>query len=168
MNAFGSSTLRQAFTAAGMGAALMLSASVGHTQAQPGPFGALDGSWFGVGTISFVDGSTGEIRCKATYHTDDSGFALQSTLICASDRYKFDLASDMTSQGSRLSGDWSERVRNSTGKLTGAAGGGQIKEIVAAPAFTAAILLVTKGNKQSLSIQSPPGEIRGIAVSMVR
>ena len=106
MKRFGSSLFAQAIRAAGVGAALMLSVSVGH--AQSGPFAGFNGAWTGNGTVALSDGTTERIRCKADYRVNGTGLGLKQTLKCASDSYKFDLTSDVTSEGDRISGNWSE------------------------------------------------------------
>jgi hypothetical protein len=150
--------------AAGVGAALLLSVSAGH--AQSGPFAGFDGTWSGSGTVSLSDGSSERIRCRATYKVE-GGSALQQTLRCASDSYKFDLSSNVTSQGNQVSGSWSEASRGVFGNLNGRAGGGQIDVFVEAAGFAANITLTTRGNKQSVSISSK-GEIRGVEINMTR
>ena len=55
MKLFGSSLLGQALAAAGVGAALMLSATQGYAQAG-GPFAGFDGNWSGTGTVLSVQG----------------------------------------------------------------------------------------------------------------
>src|SRR6202035_4324193 len=96
----------QAIKAAGVGAALLLSVQASH--AQSGPFAGFDGSWAGNGTVSLSDGTTERIRCKADYKVNGSGLGLKQSLHCASDSYTFDLSRDVTSQGDRISGNWSE------------------------------------------------------------
>ena len=51
---------------------------------------------------------------------------LKQTLRCASDSYKFDLSSDVTSHGDHITGNWSETNRNISGSLLGTAGSGKI------------------------------------------
>src|SRR3981081_3236739 len=102
----------QAVKAAGVGAALLLSVSTGHA------------------TVALSDGTTERIRCKADYEVNGSGLGLKQNLHCASDSYKFDLSSDVTSQGDRISGNWSEASRNIFGNMQGTAGGGQIEVFV--------------------------------------
>ena len=97
--------LGQAIKAASVGTALMLSVSAGY--AQSGPFAGFAGVWSGSGTVTLSDGATEHIRCKADYKVDGSGLGLKQNLHCASDSYKFDLSSDVTSQGDRISGNWS-------------------------------------------------------------
>ncbi len=148
------------------GVALILLSTAAHAQA--GPFSSFSGAWSGSGTVSLSDGSTERIRCKASYKVDGSGTGLQQTLRCASDSYKFDLSSDVTSsQTGALSGTWSEASRNIFGELRGRAGAGQIEVFVEAAGFAANLTVTTRGNKQSVSINSK-GEIRGVSITLVR
>jgi hypothetical protein len=165
MKLFGSSLFGQAIKAAGVGAVLMLSMSAGH--AQSGPFAGFSGAWSGNGTVALSDGTTERIRCKADYKVDGSGLGLRQTLRCASDSYKFDLSSDVTSQGDRISGIWSEASRNINGNLQGTAGGGEIQVFVEAAGFAANLTLRTTGNRQTVQISSK-GEIRGVNITMVK
>lgn len=166
MKLFGSSLFGQAITAAGVGAALMLSVSAGQAQSS-GPFAGFDGAWTGAGTVSLSDGTTERIRCKASYKVNGTGMGLKQKLDCASDSYKFDLTSDVTSNGERISGNWSEASRNIFGNLQGTAGGGQIEVFVEANGFAANLTLRTNGSKQTVEISSK-GEIRGVNITMVK
>ncbi|PZA09693.1 hypothetical protein DNX69_22615 [Rhodopseudomonas palustris] len=154
-----------ALKAAGLGAAMMLSASA--AVADSGPFAGFEGSWSGSGTVALSDGTKERIRCKATYRVGSGGNQLTQTLRCASDSYKFDLSADVASSGDRISGNWSEASRNVNGSLQGKAGGGHIEVFVEAAGFAASISLTTRGNKQSVAISSK-GEIRGVNISMTR
>src|ERR1700686_3050095 len=165
MKRIGSSLYGQAIKAAGVGAALLLSVSMGH--AQSGPFAGFDGAWSGNGTVSLSDGSTEHIRCKADYKVNGTGLGLKQSLHCASDSYKFDLTSDVTSQGDRISGNWSEASRNIFGNLQGTAGGGRIDVFVEASGFAANLTLTTIGNKQVVQISSK-GEIRGVNITITK
>ena len=165
MKQFGSRLFGQAVRAAGVGAVLMLSATAGH--AQSGPFAGFSGTWSGSGTVALSDGTTEHIRCKADYKVDGSGTGLKQNLRCASDSYKFDLSSDVTSNGDRISGNWSERSRNIFGNLQGTAGGGQIEVFVEAAGFAANLTLRTTGTKQTVQISSK-GEIRGVNITMTK
>jgi hypothetical protein len=165
MKLFGSSLFGQAIKAAGVGAVLML--SVTASNAQSGPFTGFSGAWSGNGTVALSDGTTERIRCKADYLVDGSGLGLKQTLRCASDSYKFDLTSDVRSQGDRISGSWSEASRNVFGNLQGTAGGGRIEVFVEANGFAASLTLQTNGNKQTVQINSK-GEIRGVNITMVK
>jgi hypothetical protein len=166
MKSFGFGISAQMIKAASAGAALLLSVSTGH--AQSGPFTSFNGAWSGTGIVSLSDGSTERIRCKAHYKVDGSGKGLQQTLRCASDSYRFDLNSDVTSsQSGTVSGRWSEASRNIYGDLRGHASDGQIDVFVEAAGFAANLVVTTRGNKQSVSINSK-GEIRGVSITLVK
>ena len=165
MKLFGSSLFGQAIKAAGVGAVLMLSMTASN--AQSGPFNGFNGAWSGNGTVALSDGTTERIRCKADYVVDGSGLGLKQTLKCASDSYKFDLTSDVRSQGDRISGSWSEASRNVFGNLQGTAGGGRIEVFVEANGFAANLTLQTTGNRQTVQISSK-GDIRSVTITMVK
>ena len=74
MNLFASSHFGRAVTAAGVGAALLLSVSAGHRPVG-GPFAGFDGSWSGNGTVTLSNGTTEHIRCKADYKVAASAWA---------------------------------------------------------------------------------------------
>src|SRR4029078_3597355 len=76
-----------------------------------GTFAGLAGNWSGTGTIFVADGASERIRCRATYTVGPDGSTLQQNLRCASDSYKFELATDIRSSGSSVSGNWSETSR---------------------------------------------------------
>jgi hypothetical protein len=165
MKRLGSGLIGQAVKAGAVIAALVLSTSAG--QAQSRPFAGFDGAWSGNGTVSLSDGSTERLRCRAEYKIDNTGLALKQTLKCASDSYKFDLNSSVTSQGGRISGEWNESNRNIFGSLQGTAGSGKIDVLVEAPGFTAKLSLRANGNKQTVQISSK-GDIRGVSITMVK
>src|SRR5258708_32497754 len=141
--------------------------SVTASQAQSGPFAGFSGAWSGNGTVALSAGTTERIRCKADYKANGTGLGLKQSLHCASDSYKFDLSSDVTSQGDRISGNWSEASRNIFGNLQGTAGGGQIDVFVEASGFAANLKLRTNGNKHTLHISSQR-QIQGITHHMVK
>jgi hypothetical protein len=165
MKLFGSTLFGQTIMAAVVGGALMVSTSASHAQSHP--FAGFDGAWSGNGTVSLSDGSSERIRCRAEYKVDGTGMALKQTLRCASDSYKFDLSSDVKSEGDRVSGNWTETNRNIIGNLQGTAGGGKIDVAVEAIGFSATLSLRTTGNKQTVQISSK-GDIRGVNITMVK
>jgi hypothetical protein len=165
MKRLGSGLIGQTIKAGAVVAALALSTSAGHAQSRP--FAGFDGAWSGNGTVSLSDGSNERLRCRALYQIDGSGLVLKQTLRCASDSYKFDLTSDVTSHGDHITGNWTETNRNISGSLLGTAGNGKIDVTVDSPGFTASLTLRTTGNKQTVQINSK-GDIRGVSITMVK
>ncbi len=82
----------------------MTSISGTTSHAESGAFAGMAGNWSGGGTITLDDGSSERIRCRATYAVRADGNGLNQTLTCASDSYKFNLASDVIARGAALSG----------------------------------------------------------------
>jgi len=137
------------------------------SHAQSGPFAGLAGNWSGTGTVTLDDGSTERIRCRASYAVGNGGTGLNQTLTCASDSYKFNLTTNVTAQGSALSGTWSETSRNINGLIQGRGGNGNFEVVATAPAFSANIALTTRGNKQSVVIKAE-SQFKGASISLSR
>ncbi|HEY8338210.1 MAG TPA: hypothetical protein VIQ05_30825 [Tardiphaga sp.] len=153
--------------AAMAGLAIALTVLASPAGAQSAPFAGLSGVWSGSGTISLSDGSKERLRCRATYRGAGGDNTLQQSLRCASDSYKFELSSDVVSEGGRVSGSWAEASRGLSGTLQGRVGRGVIAVAVDAPGFSANLTLTTTGNRQSVSIVSQ-GDIRNVSIAMVR
>ena len=153
-----------------LASAALLAASLFTTAAiaaPPAPFAALTGSWSGSGTISFKDGHSEALRCRAD-EAGGRGDTLQLTLRCASDSYKFELSSDATSSGGEISGTWREVTRNAGGDLTGHASGERIDIAARSQNFAANIALTTRGNRQVVSISAAGTEISDVTLSLSR
>lgn len=140
--------------------------SPSHAQAG-GPFAGMAGVWSGTGTVTLDDGSTERIRCRATYAVGAGGNGLQQTLLCASDSYKFNLSSNVTAQGSAITGTWSEASRNINGNIEGRSSPGTVQVLASAPGFAANISVTTHGNKQSVVIKAE-SQFKGASISLTR
>ncbi len=135
--------------------------------AQSGPFAGMAGNWSGRGTVTLDDGSTERIRCRAIYAVGAGGTGLNQSLTCASDSYKFNLASNVVAQGGALSGTWSESSRGISGNLEGRGANGNFQVLASSPGFNANISLTTRGNKQSVVIKSDSA-FRGASIALSR
>jgi hypothetical protein len=140
------------------------STSVSYAQ---GVFTGLAGNWSGGGTVTLDDGSTERIRCRATYAVGAGGNGLNQSLTCASDSYRFILASNVISEGGALFGTWSESSRGVAGTLQGRASPGNFQVLASTAGFNANISLRTTGNKQSVVIRAD-SLFRGATISLSR
>jgi hypothetical protein len=130
----------------------------GITQAQAaGPFSGIAGSWAGGGSIAIGNGANERIRCLADYRVGDAGAAATLQIRCASDSYKFELQGNVRYQNGQVLGDWSETTRGAAGRVAGTIRGNQIDVRVEGPTFAALLSLITRGDKQSISIKAPSG-----------
>jgi hypothetical protein len=145
-----------------------LAAGAALAQSASKPFAGMAGVWSGKGSIALADGGKEAIRCRATYAVRGDGHALQQTLRCASDSYKFELSSNVEANGGKLSGTWSEATRNINGEVQGTTSGGRFQVVVSAGNFTADLVLTTRGNSQSVVIRSEGSEFRQATINLVR
>lgn len=152
------------------GAILALLLLVGPGQAQNStPFNALAGAWSGQGTID-LSNAREPIKCRASYDVLSDRKNLQLNIRCASDSYNFDLRASATYAGGSISGSWSEATRNAAGTISGKADGDRFQVVATGPAFTAELTLVTRGNKQSVTIKSHDKDVsvKGVSITLQR
>lgn len=146
----------------------LLAVTAGTPNAAENPFARFTGNWSGSGTITVQDGARERIRCRGSYRASETGSGLSMSLRCASDSYKFELASDITYDGGNISGSWNETSRQVFGTLAGRMTATHIQATASAVGFNATLSLATRGNSQSVSIKSPGSEISEVAVSLAR
>ena len=128
----------------------------------------LAGYWTGAGIISMKNGTHERIRCRGSYAISEAGDALNQSLLCASDSYKFNVKSNVSEAADGvLSGSWAETTRSANGQLSGRVAGSHIVANVQGVGFTAAISIVTHGRSQSVAITPSGGtDVVGVTVSM--
>ena len=122
-----------------------------------------------VGVIKKSNGTSERIRCRSSYeHAGAVGLELR--LRCASDSYNFDLSANVTYEGGMFMGTWMETSRNVTGTIQGRSigGGRQIQAVAQSAALSASLSVNTRGNSQSVVIQSPGSEVSEVAVTLER
>src|SRR5258705_2800658 len=119
------------------------------SHAQQGPFAGLIGSWSGAGFIKLANGQRERLRCRANYNVGEKGTRLVQSLRCASDSYRFDVNSNIVSEGGTLSGSWSKTSRNTAGSMSGRVTGGQIPARNDGARISAPLTLSTPGDPQS-------------------
>lgn len=126
--------------------------------AATGPFSGFDGRWSGTGKVRTKE-KTERIRCNANYRVaDSSGHQAKLELTCESDTYDFDLVGNFQADESeRISGRWTERSRNIGGTVLGQARGDRIQILVESSAFAAKLVMLTRGSRQSVRIDSHGG-----------
>lgn len=126
-------------------------------QTVSGPFAGFDGRWSGTGKIRVknAEKDTNErIRCTATYRPRGSA-NIDLQLGCRSDSYNFDLTGQFEADDSgQVSGRWTEHSRNVGGTAIGTARGGTLRLHVESSAFAANLTLTTRGQRQTVSLDS--------------
>jgi hypothetical protein len=132
-----------------------------------GPFAKMAGSWSGGGSLTMANGVQERLRCRARYNVGGSGSELRLNLRCASESYNFDLGGDVESQGSAITGSWTETTRNASGTVSGRVNGDRIQVAARGDSFSASLSLVTHGNRQSVSIRPQGGtEVSAVSITL--
>jgi len=131
-----------------------------------GPFAKMAGSWSGGGSLTTANGTQERLRCRAHYNVGGGGSELRLNLRCASESYNFDLGSEVAARGSAISGSWTETSRNASGTLSGRANGDHIEVAARGDSFSAGLSLVTRGNRQSVSIRPQGTEISAVSITL--
>jgi hypothetical protein len=151
--------------------ALWACAGLRQAQADAGPFADLNGRWSGTGIIRQQGGKTERIRCNANYRLlGSTQHDVNAHLSCSSDSYHFDLDSEFhADESNRISGRWSERSRNTGGTGIGYVRGSRIQIHIETSAFAATLQMVTRGRRQSVTINSQGGgEIAKVSLTLHR
>ena len=156
----------------GCSAALLLVVALAAppARAASGPFADFKGAWSGAGKVR-TESKTERIRCDAKYRvSDSSGHAVNLQLTCKSDSYSFDMVGDFQANASgTISGRWTERTRGIGGTVVGQGRGDYIQILVESSAFAAKLVMVTRGSRQSVSIDSHGGgQVVKAAISLHR
>jgi len=147
----------------------LLSLPFGAAVAAPvSPFVAMAGTWSGSGVLSTSDGQQERLRCRAAYDVDGAGDQLRLNLTCASESFKFDLASEVEYSGGAIRGSWTEASRGASGTLAGRAAGDHVEAAARGDSFSANLSLTTRGGRQSVSIQPQGGSITSVSLALNR
>jgi hypothetical protein len=149
--------------------ALAQRATVGAASSES-PFSQLAGSWSGSGTVDLSNNRHEPLKCRASYDVLEEQNKLQLNIRCASDSYNFDLRGSATYSAGAISGNWSEATRNAAGTLSGTVEGAGFQVVARGPTFIANLNLVTRGDKQSVTIKSQDGqaEVQGATINLQR
>jgi hypothetical protein len=153
--------------AMGLAAAIVLSAPMPAALAGS-PFERFVGVWTGGGQMVGSNGHRESMRCRAEYSEAKGGAALNQSIVCASESFKFDITSYSEASGDSLQGTWKEASRDVSGHMSGRISEGQFVGEFSAPAFSAGISLTANGRTQTVSIQPRGGDISEVHIELKR
>lgn len=136
-----------------------------QSQAADGPFKGMAGNWSGPGNIT-VSGARERLRCRAHYRVSNSGSTVDLSIRCASDSYKFDLQGGINYTNGAVTGNWSESAHGAAGTISGTMSGSVIRVSATGPYFSALLSMATRGNSQSITLNSPGSQISSVTISL--
>jgi hypothetical protein len=116
------------------------------------PFAAMAGNWTGGGSIELTGDIKENLRCRATYNHGAANNSLALNIRCASDNYKFELASNVVERGGRLSGTWSEAAYKVSGNISGRMVGNNIAAVAQGDSFNADLSVTTTANRMMVTM----------------
>jgi hypothetical protein len=128
------------------------------------PFAAMAGSWSGGGSIELTGDIKENLRCRASYNYGANNNSLALNIRCASDNYKFELASNVVERNGRISGTWSEAAYKVSGNISGRLSGNHIAAVAQGNSFNADLAVTTTANRMSVTMT--PKATYVIAVKM--
>jgi hypothetical protein len=131
-------------------------------------FDSVAGSWSGGGSMKPANGPSERVRCKVDYIVKNAGQSLKMNVRCASDAYKMDLSANIDQNGTVLSGNWFESQYRQGGKVSGQNVNGLIEAKVESDTITAFLTVHTKGNHQTLVMDSPGAWVSHVLIDLVR
>jgi hypothetical protein len=116
------------------------------------PFAAMAGNWTGGGSIELTGDIKENLRCRANYNHGAANNSLALNIRCASDNYKFELASNVVERGGRISGTWSEAAYKVKGNISGRVVGNNIAAVAQGDSFNADLAVTTTANRMMVTM----------------
>lgn len=145
-----------------------LPAAAQPAQAASKPFDAMAGAWSGTGVITLGSGDKERIRCRAAYEVDGGGDHVQQDLRCASDSFKFEMLNELYHDKGIVTGRWDEKTRHTGGTINGRVTAGRIEALAETGGFAAFFTMITRGDQQSVKIESKSPDISDVTITMRR
>ena len=131
------------------------------------PFGTLQGTWSGNGSVQFEGGQSERLRCNAYYTNSGGGDVLGLAIRCASASNKIEIRGRLTYSGGNVSGTWEERTFNASGTATGHASDSRVSLRLAGTVPGAMNVTVSR-SRQSVTISTQGSGIRAVRIGLSR
>jgi hypothetical protein len=131
-------------------------------------FAGMAGTWSGGGSISLTNDINERLRCRAhhTFHAGNNSLVLN--IRCASDNYKFELASNVVERRGRISGKWSEATYKASGTISGRVAGNHIVAVAQSDSLTTDLSVTTNGNRQTIIITPERTYVIKVQITLAR
>jgi hypothetical protein len=116
-------------------------------------FERLAGAWVGVGSAAVEGARPERIRCRADYRPSGPS-QLRLRLRCASDSFNLDIESEITREGDRIVGSWSEAGAGVSGEVRGAVGADGMRAVVTGLGLSGQLSMMLRGDVQAISLST--------------
>jgi hypothetical protein len=145
------------------GAALIVAGVAGAAAAQlkTVKLEEFSGYWSGVGTVTWTNGTTEQLKCVATYRPGAE--QVRQNLRCASQGYSISASVDLKIAGEAVTGTWEEKTYSANGAITGKVSEKGFVLSIVGPTFSADMIVDHTTCKQAIDIDP-----KGIDVAKIR
>ena len=131
------------------------------------PFSQLAGNWHGGGQVKYNDGSNEHVSCRGTYSQKSGGSELSLSIRCQSPSNKIDMKSDISYDGGRLSGHWSERNFGLEGDVDGSSGANRFSVRISGQ-LQGSMTVSVNGSSHSVSISTNGPGFKAVSIAFSR
>jgi hypothetical protein len=128
---------------------VMLAIGLGHA-ASANPYVKLSGYWSGGGKVTPLKGNAEKVSCRATYKVE--GAAVTQTVRCEGVEHKFAATFNLTYEGGKISGSWSEALYAASGGVSGTASGNSIRARLSGQKFAGRMSINVSGSRHTINI----------------
>ncbi len=128
------------------------------------PFSQLAGSWHGGGSVRYNDGSNEHVTCRGTYSQKSGGTELTLAIRCQSPTRQIDIKSNISDEGGRLSGHWSERNFGLEGDVDGSSVANRFTVRISGQ-LQGSMTVSVNGASQSVSISTGGAGFKSVSIS---
>jgi hypothetical protein len=104
---------------------------------------------------------------RATNTVSFDKINLTQSLICASDSYRFDIRTNVYTDGQAVRGTWQEATPDVSGNFSGDMRDGAINGAVTAPGFSATVSITT-GDREQATIVPQGSDIKKVDIALTR
>jgi hypothetical protein len=141
-------------------AALVLTLAV-SAQIKTVKLDEFSGYWSGVGTVTWTNGTTEQLKCVATYRPGPE--QVRQNLRCASQGYSISASVELKIIGEAVTGTWEEKTYSANGAITGKVNEKGFVLSIVGPTFSADMTVDHTTCKQAIDIDP-----KGIDVAKIK
>lgn len=129
----------------------------------------LNGNWRGSGTVTPIGGQPERILCRISYAKTRGGHGVRQNIRCAGTDYRIEASANVTCNGSRISGVWTENIASNTGRISGQLAGQRLRASFSGPNFKGrlSVSFANRGRHSVTISQFDPAKGRHVPVAQI-
>lgn len=132
------------------------------------PMEAVIGRWTGEGRLGFSEGKFENVKCRVTYLRTEQAGQLKQNIRCASPAGNIEVLSQLQQNGTAITGNWTETVRNMAGELTGQVTPTGFRVEIKGADLSANMDIMVRGPRQLVEIQFHNSTLLGLSLMLVK